>query len=229
MKTAPLMFQFRALIGLAVAGAALLSAGGASAQTASPFYAFTVSNLTASNGDPVFSVYDSVNFNNLQVNETFADSFSQSFALPGSGTDPALEAGDSTAGPLLKSLTGGGYTDPTHGALTSATLTGTLSFPGLLSDGSGKLPLTIQPTTDPSSQYQEPVFTSFSTSLFGPAQTGPAVGTFSLLNLGSNQGTTVDINAPVPEASTTVSLGLLLVLGLGTLVVARRKNAVNAK
>jgi len=227
MKNASFL-SARALMGLAVAGVALLSAGSASAQTVSPFYAFTVSNLTASNGDPVFSVYDSVNFNNLQVSEVFADSFTQSFTLPGSAPDPALEAGDSTGSPLLKFLPGPGFTDSVHGTLTSATLTGTLSFPGLVSDGSGKLPLTIQPTPDPNSQFQQVVFTSFSTSLFGPAQTGPAVGTFSLLNLGSSQGVTVPINAPVPEASTTVSLGILLALGLGTLAVARRKGAVKA-
>jgi len=223
MKTAHLL-SLRAIIGLAAAGAALLSAGTASAQTASPYYAYTVNNLTSMGGDPVYSVFDSVNFNNLQISEVFADNFSESFSLPGSGTDPALEAQDSTASPLLKSLPGTSYLDPTHGALTSATLTGTLSFPGLISDGSGKLSLTIQPTADPSSQYQQLVFTSFSTNLFGPAQTGPAVGTFSLLNLGSSQGLTVNINAPVPEASTTVSLGILLALGLGTVVVTRRKS-----
>lgn len=225
MKTA-FLFSARALMGLAAAGAALLSAGSASAQT--PFYAFTVNNLTYSNGDPVYSVFDSLNFNNLQVTEVFADSFTQSFALPGSGIDPALEAGDSTVSPLQKFLPGPGFTDAVHGDLSAATLTGTLSYPGLLPDGSGKLKLTIQPTTDPSSQFDQVVFTSFSTNLFGPAQTGPAVGTFSLLNLGSNQGLTVNINAPVPEASTTISFGILLALGLGTLAVTRRKNAVKA-
>ena len=218
MKTVSL-FAVRAMIGLAVAGAALLSTGSVFAQTNTPFYAFTVNDLTASNGDPVFSVYDSVSFSNLQISEVFADSFTQSFALP------ILGAGDIGASPLQSFLPGSGYSDPTHGTLTSATLTGTLFFPGLISDGSGVLPLTIQPTTDPSSQYQQQVFTSFSTNLFGPAQVGPAVGTFSLLNLGSNQGTVVNINAPVPEASTTVSLGLLLALGLGTVAVARRKQS----
>ena len=89
MKTAPVLLLPRALTVLAVAGAVLLSADSASAQNASPFYAFTVNNLTESNGDPTYSVYDSVNFNNLQVSEVFADSFTQSFALPGSGTDPS--------------------------------------------------------------------------------------------------------------------------------------------
>ena len=216
MKTAHVL-SARALAALAVAGAALLSASGASAQT--PFYAFTVNDMTASNGNPVYSVYDSVDFSNLQISETFADSYTQSFVLP------VLGAGDAAASPLESFLPGGGYVDPAHGALTSATLSGTLSFPGLVPDGSGKLELTIQPTTDPASQYQQYVFTSFSTSLFGPAQTGPAVGTFSLLNLGSDQGTTVNINAPVPEASTTVSLGLLLALGLSALAIARRKRS----
>ena len=225
MKTA-FVLSARALMGLAAA--ALLSAGSASAQTASPFYAFTVNNLTYSSGDPLYSVYDSVNFNNLQVSEVFADSFTQSFALPGSAPDPALEAGDSTVSPLLKFLPGPSFTDSVHGTLTSATLTGNLSFPGLISDGSGKLKLTIQPTADPASQFDQYVFTSFSTNLFGPAQIGPAVGTFSLLNLGGSQGVTVNINAPVPEASTTVSLGILLALGLGTLAARCRKSAVKA-
>ncbi len=218
--------SLRVVAGLAVAASALLSAGSASAQT--PFYAFTVNNLTGVGGDPTFSVADSVNFNNLQINEVFADSTTQSFTLPGSSPfDPALEQGDSSASPILKSLPGSSYVDPTHGALTSATLTGTLSFPGLLPDGSGKLNLTIQPTADPASQYSQFVFTSFSTDLFGPdPAVGPAVGTFSLLNLGGTQGnTTVNIYAPVPEASTTVSLGLLLALGLGTVAVARRRKA----
>ena len=227
MKTA-FHFSARAVVGLAVAGAALLSAGSASAQTATPFYAFTVNNLTLMGGSSDAPVYDSVNFNNLQISEVFADSFTQTFTLPGSGTDPALEAGDSTGSPLLKFLPGPGFTDAVHGDLTSATLTGTLSFPGLISDGSGKLKLTIQPTPDPSSQFQQEVFTSFSTSLFGPAQTGPTVGTFSLLNLGSSDGLSVPINAPVPEVSTTVSLGILLALGLGALAVARRKSAAKA-
>ena len=39
-----------------------------------------------------------------------------------------------------------------------------------------------------------------------------------------------DMNAPVPEASTTVSLGLLLYLGIGGLVVsARRRKARSAE
>ena len=146
MKTAPLLSCSRTLIGLAVAGAALLSAGGASAQTASPFYAFTGQQPDQVKRRPRFSVYDSVNFNDLQINETFADSFSQSFALP------VLGAGDTGASPLQSFVPGLGFTDPAHGALTSATLTGTLSFPGLVSDGSGKLSLTLQPTADPNSQ-----------------------------------------------------------------------------
>ena len=227
MKTA-FHFPARAVIGLAVAGAVLLSAGSASAQTASPFYAFTVINQTSMGGGAGSPVSDSVNFNNLQISEVFADSFTQSFTLPGSPFSTGLEEGDSTGSPLLKFLPGPGFVDAAHGALTSATLTGTLSFPGLLSDGSGKLKLTIQPAPDPSSQFQQEVFTSFSTSLFGPAQTGPTVGTFSLLNLGGTDGISVPINAPVPEASTTVSLGVLLALGLGTLAVARRKSAVKA-
>ena len=46
---------------------------------------------------------------------------------------------------------------------------------------------------------------------------GTALGTFSLVDGNNNVVTAVNIVAPaaVPEASTTVSLGLLLALGLG--------------
>ena len=36
------------------------------------------------------------------------------------------------------------------------------------------------------------------------------------------------VDAPVPEASTTVSLGLLLLLGLGGITVARRKKGMSS-
>ena len=226
MKTASLLSNSRALIGLAVAGGALLAATGASAQTSTPFYAFVVNDLTAApTFDPVYTVYDSVNFSAVQVNEVFADNFTQSFTFPTLGAQDLAPSSLQT----LTSLPGGGYADPAHGVLTSATLTGTLSFPGIAPDGSGNLLVTVQPTADPNSQYQELVSTSFSASLFGAASTGVPIGTFSLMNLGSGQGTTVSIDAaPVPEASTTVSLGLLLALGVGSLVIARRKRSAIA-
>ena len=221
MKSA--QFSFRAFLGLAVAGAALLSAGSASAQTASPFYSFNVNNLTSSNGDPVYSVYDSVTFSGVQVNEVFADSYAQSILL---GSVQTTDMAQSSA--QVFTTPNGNYTDPIHGALTSATVTGTMTFPGF--SPTNTLSLTIQPTADPNSQYQQSVFTPFTAFLFGSASPGVAIGTFSLLNLSTGQGTQVNINAApvpaaVPEASTTVSLGLLLALGLGTFAVARRRQS----
>ena len=49
---------------------------------------------------------------------------------------------------------------------------------------------------------------------------------FQGLTFDAGQNVTLDIvSAPVPEAATTVSLGLLLALGMGGLVVAKRKKA----
>ena len=220
MKTAQI--ACRSLFGLVVAGAALLSAGGASAQTtASPFYAFVVSNLTESNGSLGYPVYDSVSFASTQVSEVFTDGFTSTFAI-GDAQD-SVQAMDTQAGALMMSAAGGGYSDPVHGALTSATLTGTLAFPGFLPANT----LTLDVLTDAAGdQAQQTVFAPFSASLFGTAPSGVPVGTFSLMNLGSSQGTTVDIDAlpvpaAVPEASTSLSLGLLLLLGL--VAVARFK------
>ncbi len=228
MKTA--QFGSRSLLGLAIAGIALLSASGASAQTtASPYYAFTVSDLTGFTNGPTYPVSDSVNFNAMQVTETFADGFTQPLAMPDAG------AGDVTPSSLflLTPTAGGGYFDATHGVLTSAVLTGTMAFPGITPDGTGTLSLTVQPTSDPNNTFQQAVYTPFSASLLGPAPTGLAIGTFSLMNLGSSQGTTVDIDAAlvpaaVPEASTNISLGLLLMLGLSGVVIARRKRTAGA-
>ncbi len=227
MKTAFLLPRSRVLTSLAAAGAALLSVGAASAQTATPFYAFVVNNYTSSSGT-AFPVQDSVNFASTQVNEVFADGFTQSLFLQDAYGDPTgtVTAQDSVPSSLQTfSFGNGGYADPTHGALTSATLTGTMVFPGFVPTST--LSLTVQ-TDAAGDTIQQNVFSPFSASLFGPASSGVAIGTFSLLNLGSGQGTQVTINAApvpaaVPEASTTVSLGLLLVLGLGALAVTRRR------
>ncbi len=228
MKTAQ-NFGYRSLLGLAVAGAALLSAPAAFAQTTpSPFFAFTVNNMTGFTNGPAYPVADPVDFTNLQINEMFADGFTQplSLSLVGPVAGTAVGAGDVVVSPFqsLTALPGGGYSDATHGALTSALLTGTLKFDGIDPNGTGTISLTIQPTSDANATYQQITSTSFSANLFGANPTGNAVGTFSLLNLGSNQGTTVDIvPAAVPEASTTISFGLLLALGLGGVVLARHK------
>ena len=55
------------------------------------------------------------------------------------------------------------------------------------------------------------------TGTFGPAQT-VETGLSGAISLAFG------LSAPVPEASTTVSLGLLLALGMGGLVVARRRH-----
>ncbi len=227
MKTARHLFGIRALIGLAAAGAALLSASGASAQTPSPYYAFTVSDLTGLTGSAPYDVSDSVNFNAMQITETFADGVTQSLPMPLAG------AGDVMPSTLqmLAATPGGEYSDPVNGALISAVLTGTMAFPGISSDGTGTLSLTIQPTSDPNNTFQQLVYTPFSASLLGPAPSGVPIGAFSLLNLGSSLGTTVTIDAApvpaaVPEASTNISLGLLL--GLGGVAVARRKRTAGA-
>jgi hypothetical protein len=227
MNATRLFSRSRLLVGLAAAGTALLSAGSASAQTATPFYAFVVNNLTESGGT-AFPVQDSVNFASTQVNEVFADGFTQSLSFQDAYSS---SAGTVTAQDIVPSslqtfsFAGGTFADPAHGALTSATLTGTLVFPGF--PPTKTLSLTVQ-TDAAGDTVQQSVFTPFSASLFGPASSGVAVGTFSLLNLGSGQGTQVTINATpvpaaVPEASTTASLGLLLALGLGGLAAARRK------
>ena len=230
MKSAPLVS--RALFGLAAAGTGLLSAGSASAQTATPFYAFVVNNYTSSSGT-AFPVLDSVNFVSTQVNEVFADGYTQSLSLQDNygdavGTITAQDAVP-TALQTFTTLSNGGYADPTHGVMTSATLTGNMVFPGFPSTST--LMLTVQ-TDAAGDTTQQNVFTPFTASLFGTAPTGTPIGTFSLMNLGSGQNSTVNIDAasaptpaPVPEASTTISLGLLLALGLGTLAAARRRAA----
>ena len=68
-------------------------------------------------------------------------------------------------------------------------------------------------------------FASGTGSFFGLLANNTGIGqqfTYSI----TNGGSLTLAAAPVPEASTTVSLGLLLLLGLGGLVVAaRRKRA----
>ncbi len=221
-------FAFRSFFGFAVAGAALCSAGGASAQTATPFYAFVVSNLTESNGSLAYPVYDSVTFASPEINEVFADGYTNSFAI--GDANNSVQAMDKQASALMTSAPGTGFSDPVHGALTSATLTGSLAFPNFGPANTLSLSVLTDAAGD---QTQQSVFTPFSASLFGPASSGIAVGTFSLMNLGSSQGTTVDIDATpvpaaVPEASTNVSLGLLLMLGLGGTVIARRRRTASA-
>ncbi len=217
MKFSFSALSLRLACGTAVAAAGLLSAPGAFAQTASPF-TFQVVNSTASSGDPVFSVTDNLTFTNLQINETFASGFSQILLLNDlvtATTDPVLGGSEFSDKFIPNSI------------LTSAVLTGSIAtYPGQTMQ-------TVDLATDFSgSTTPQYVSSTFSASLFGPAQTGTALGVFSFNNgpNGVNVLNSVNIVTPaaVPEASTTVSLGLLLALGLGGLAVSRRR-AFSAK
>ncbi len=209
MKSSSLI-TFRLACVAAVAAAGLLSASGAFAQ-APPAFSFGVENDTFSAGDPVYSVTDDLTFTNLQINEVFAGGFTQTIFLPSLSSSAALPAPYAEATPTFT----------TSSQLLSAVLTGSIAaYPGqtaqtvlLATDFSGN--------TTP--QY---VSSTFSASLFGPAQAGTALGIFSLSS-GNNIITAVNIVTPaaVPEASTTVSLGLLLALGLGAIAVSRRRTA----
>ena len=210
----PSQLSLRLVCGAAVAAAGLLSTSGAFAQTAAPF-AFEVVNSTASAGDPVFPVTDDLTFTNLQISETFANGFSQTLLLNDlatSFTDPAT-GGSEFSNKFIP-----------NSPLTSAILTGSIAtYPGQTMQTINTAAAFGGPTTP---QY---VSSTFSASLFGPAQAGTALGTFSLNSgvTGVNILNSVNIVAPaaVPEASTTVSLGLLMALGLGALTVSRRRTA----
>lgn len=81
---------------------------------------------------------------------------------------------------------------------------------------------TFLPTNDALSGYQSVTTKAFT------ATNGTETLTFQGLDTGGDYTSFVDnvqINA-VPEASTTVSLGLLLMLGLGGAMVASRKKIV---
>ena len=198
------LISLRLACGAAVAAAGLLSASGASAQTAPASYFFQVENDTLSGGDPVFSVTDNLTFSNLRINEVFTGGFSQTISL-GSLDTNTLDAFSNTFS--------------TSSPLVSAVLTGSI--------GSGPAQTVLTQTSLGGPVTPQYVSSTFSASLFGPAQTGTALGTFSLVDGNNNVVSTVNILAPaaVPEASTTVSLGLLLALGLGALAVSRRRAA----
>ena len=88
------------------------------------------------------------------------------------------------------------------------------------------LTVTLQKTLNPAIQSQETIDKYFSASLFGPAPaSGVGIGQFSLLDGSNNPAFPIvqidAVPAPVPEASTSVSLGLMVLLGLGGLTVAR--------
>ena len=110
----------------------------------------------------------------------------------------------------------------------------TLNAPGLTLDAGpfeGNAPLSLGPVGSGSDIYSGGFF---DISIDPAAQPGTYVGTFAIQ--GGADGDAQDtvathdfsvtvLPAAVPEASSVVSLGLLLMLGLGGVVVARRKTA----
>ncbi len=217
MKSFPFPRPLRQAARLGLAAAAFLYAGAASAQT-SP-YTFQVTNGTLSGGAPVESVTDDLTFNNLVLTETFSDGFSTPISMGSLDTATFFAEIPAT------------LFDPTHGALSSAVLTGNLGIDGF--PPTSVLNVTLQQTPG-GPQVGVPINTAFSTTLStSPFSAAPAgsisVGQFALLAGGSplfNAAPTEIIVAPVvPEASTTVSLGLMLALGLGGLIVTRRRAA----
>ena len=62
---------------------------------------------------------------------------------------------------------------------------------------------------------------------YGISDTGFISG-YGINSSGQQDAFLLRPNAPVPEASSVVSLGLLLVLGMGGLVVAARRKKVGA-
>lgn len=200
-------FAFRSLLGLAVAGAALLPASGAFAQATSPPFYFQVENDTANvNGNPLYSVTDSLTFTNLQITEGFANGFSQIIFLPDLDTNLIAEPSNTMA---------------SSSPLTSAVLTGTLNG---LAPGSTITANLENSIGGPVSPFN--ISSNFSADLFNPTMPAIGLGQFALVS-GSNvtDVTIAALPAAVPEASTTVSLGLLMALGLGALVVTRRRAA----
>lgn len=201
------------LIGFAAA--AFLCAAGASAQSAP--YTFQVTNGTLSGGAPVECVTDDLTFNNLLLTETFSDGFSIPIFLGSLDTGTYFTE---TPANLL---------NPVHGALSMAVLSGTLGIDGFPATSVLNVTLQQTPGGPLTSQY---IGTAFSTTLsLSPFSSAPAgsisVGQFSLLAGGNpllnSAPTEIIVTPAVPEASTVVSLGLLLALGLGGLVVTRRR------
>lgn len=218
MKSSYLRRPLRQAALLGLAAAALLCTCGASAQAQSGFN-FQVTNATASAGDPVESVNDSLTFNNLVLTETFSDGFSTPITLSSLDTGMIFEEAPAT------------LTDSTGGTLTSAVLSGTLSRDGFLP--TSVLEVSLQRTIG-GPLIDQFISSAFTTNLsFSPFSTAPAgsisVGRFSLQSAGDpflNSAPTEILIAPaVPEASTIVSMGLMLALGLGGLAATRRRRA----
>ncbi len=224
-----------AWLGLA---AALLCAGSASAQTPAQPFAWQVSNLTFSGGDPNFPVTDDLTFNNLLLTETFSDNMTTTLTL----SDPAGTAQTTLdSGPTDLISSGFSFVDSTGGTLSSATLTGTLGISGFPSIPILAVDVETTPVDPnairPANTFLNAPFSStltFPTNVGSQVPGGIGIGQFSLVSNDPRNnfpailiGTINATPNPVPEASTTVSLGLMLALGLGALVVTRRRRAAN--
>lgn len=234
MKSSSLRRPLRHAALLGLAAAALLCARGASAQTAP--LAFQVTNHTASGGDPLFSVTDDLTFNNLVLTESFSDGTMTTLTLsdPNGVTTNTLDTGPTD---LVSS--GFSFVNSAGFALSSATLTGNLGISGFPSAPILAVDVETVPVdttqTRPANTFLNSAFSStlsFPGGAGGPALAGVGIGQFTLVSNspaanypGIFTGTIFASAAPVPEASTVVSMALMLALGLGGLVVTRRRRA----
>ncbi len=240
MKSSFLRRPLRQAAWLGLAAAALLCAGNASAQT-QPL-AFQVTNLTSSGGAPDFPVTDDLTFNNLLLTENFSDGTTATLTLsdPSSLTGATQNTLDSGPPDLISS--GFSLVNSAGGILSSATLTGTLGISGfpaapILAVDLETTPVAPDPTR-PTNAFLNAAFSStvtFPTNVGSQAPSGIGIGQFTLVqNLPTSNypaifiGTINATTNPVPEASTTVSLGLMLALGLGALIVTRRRSSAAA-
>ena len=234
MKFSSLRWPVREAALLGLAAAALLCAGSASAQT-QPL-ALQVTNDTFSGGDPLFPVTDDLTFNNLVLTESFTDGTTTTLAL----SDPnGVVQNTLDSGPTDLISSGFSFVDSTGGSLASATLTGILGISGF--PPASILPVDLEygfvdpNAVRPPNAYLNAAFSSTLSFPMTPGQPAPGgigIGQFSLVanNPAANYPAIfiATINAtpnPVPEASTAVSIGLMLALGLGGLVITRRRRA----
>lgn len=238
MKSSFLSRPLRQAALLGLTAAAFLCVRGASAQT-QPF-AFQVTNLTFSGGDPLFPVTDDLTFNNLLLTENFTDGTMTTLTLsdPSGAAQTTLDSGPTD---LISS--GFSFVDGAGRILSSAVLTGTLGISGF--PAASILPVDVETApVDPNQIRPSNTFlnAAFSSTLTFPTNAGSqtpggiGVGQFSLVanNPGANfpailVGTINATANPVPEASTVVSMGLMLALGLGALTAARRRRTALAE
>ncbi len=204
---------------LVLAAAGLLAARlPASAQQATDYY--QLANFTLSGGDPTFPVTTDVTFQNLSLVETFADNSApvtvalkdfSSVTQTSLDTSTLILASDTFLNP-----------DPTHGAVTSATLTGTIS-PSLLdlSYAIGTPAATVLATN-----------ANFTATLFGtaPILTGDIVnlGSFSAVDDANNVVASAFVQVSVVAVPEPGLLALALAPGLAGLSLLRRR-AVNKR